>query len=85
VFAFRQHIHHRRRSASRSDSPRIWKRSHRLRFNFFRKDAVLDVPVYLEAGVRDYLTARAKAKGIELNDLINALLKRDIELIEIAK
>jgi hypothetical protein len=41
--------------------------------------------VYLEAGVRGYLTARAKAKGIELNDLINALLKRDIELIEIAK
>jgi len=55
------------------------------RGKFFRKDAALDVPVYLEAGVRDYLTARAKAKGIELNDLINALLKRDIELIEIAK
>jgi hypothetical protein len=30
-------------------------------------------------------SARAKAKGSELNDLINALLKRDIELIEIAK
>jgi hypothetical protein len=57
----------------------------RKRGKFFHKDAVLDVPVYLEGGVRDYLTARAKAKGVELNDLINALLKRDIELIEIAK
>ena len=35
----------------------------------------------LEAGVRDYLTERAKAKGVEVNDL----LKHDIELIEAAK
>jgi hypothetical protein len=55
------------------------------RGKFFRKDAVLDLPVYLEAGVRDYLTARAKAKGLEVNELVNELLKRDIELIETAK
>jgi hypothetical protein len=35
--------------------------------------------------VRDYLTARAKAKGVEVNELVNELLKRDIELIETAK
>jgi len=55
------------------------------RGKFFRKDAVLDLPVYLEAGVRDYLTERAKAKGVEVNELVNDLLKRDIELIEAAK
>jgi hypothetical protein len=55
------------------------------RGKFFRKDAVLDLPVYLEAGVRDYLTARAKAKGVEVNELVNELLKRDIDLIEAAK
>ena len=55
------------------------------RGKFFRKDAVLDLPVYLEASVRDYLTARAKAKGLEVNELVNELLKRDIELIETAK
>jgi hypothetical protein len=55
------------------------------RGKFFRKDAVLELPVYLEAGVRDYLTARAKAKGLEVNELVNELLKRDIELIETAK
>jgi hypothetical protein len=55
------------------------------RGKFFRKNATLDLPVYLEAGVRDYLTAAAKAKGLEVNELVNALLKRDIELIEIAK
>jgi hypothetical protein len=55
------------------------------RGKFFRKEATLDLPVYLEAGVRDYLTARAKAKGVEVNELVNELLKRDIELIETAK
>jgi len=55
------------------------------RGKFFRKNAVLDLPVYLEAGVRDYLTERAKAKGVEVNELVNDLLKRDIELIEAAK
>lgn len=55
------------------------------RGKFYRKGATLELPVYLEAGVRDYLTERAKAKGVEVNELVNDLLKRDIELIEAAK
>ena len=55
------------------------------RGKFFRKGASLELPVYLEAGVRDYLTERAKAKGVDVGDLVNDLLKRDIELIEAAK
>ena len=48
------------------------------RGKFFRKDASLELPVYLEAGVRAYLTERAKAKGVPVGDLVNDLLKRDI-------
>jgi hypothetical protein len=55
------------------------------RGKFFRQDASLELPVYLEAGVRAYLTERAKAKGVPVSDLVNDLLKRDIELIETAK
>jgi hypothetical protein len=55
------------------------------RGKFFRKGASLELPVYLEAGVRDYLAERAKAKGVDVNELVNDLLKRDIELIEAAK
>ncbi len=55
------------------------------RGKFFRPDATLDLPVYLDAEVREYLTARAKAKGIEVNDLVNELLKRDIAIIETAR
>jgi hypothetical protein len=29
-----------------------------------------------------YLTARAEARGISLSELVNTLLKKDIELIE---
>jgi predicted HicB family RNase H-like nuclease len=55
------------------------------RGKFHRKDAVLQVPVYLDPQVREYLAARAKAKGIDVNQLVNELLKRAIDLIEGAK
>lgn len=55
------------------------------RGKFFHKDAALELPVYLEADVRAYLTERAKAKGVPVSDLVNDLLKRDIELIEATK
>jgi len=54
------------------------------RGKFFRKDAQLKIPVYLEPEVRRYLSERANAKGIEVGDLVNDLLKRDIEMIEAA-
>lgn len=56
-----------------------------VRGKFYRKDAVIDLPVYLDPEVRGYLTERAKAKGVEINRLVNELLKRDIALIETAK
>lgn len=55
------------------------------RGKFFRKDAAIDLPVYLEPEVRTYFAERAKAKGVEINELVNELLKRDIALIETAK
>jgi len=55
------------------------------RGKFYRKDAVLDLPVYLDADIRDWLAERAKAKGIHLGRLVNDLLKRDIDLIEAVK
>ena len=40
--------------------------------------------MHLEPKVLAYLQARASAKGMTLNELVNALLKKDIELIEAA-
>ena len=51
----------------------------------YQPQARLNLPVYLEAEVEAYLTARAKAKGVEVGQLVNELLKKDIELIETAR
>jgi len=41
--------------------------------------------VYLDAKVQDYLAERARARGIEVSQLVNELLKKDIERIEAAR
>ena len=56
-----------------------------VRGKFFKPGARLNLPVYLEADVQDYLATRAKACGIEVAQLVNELLKKDIELIEAAR
>lgn len=59
--------------------------AHAERGKFYRPDAVLEQPIYLEEPVRDYLTAAAARRGVSLSDLVNDLLRRDIELIEAAR
>ncbi len=55
------------------------------RGNFYRPGATLRLPVYLEAEVQNRLTRLANAKGIDFSALVNALLPKDIELVEMAK
>lgn len=52
------------------------------RGKFYNSNAQFNLPLYLEADVLNYFTAKAKAKGVELNTLVNDLLKKDIDLIE---
>jgi hypothetical protein len=56
-----------------------------VRGKFFKPGARLNLPVYLEADVQAYLADRAKARDIEVAQLVNELLKKDIELIEAAR
>lgn len=53
-----------------------------VRGKFYNPQAVFKLPVYLDEQVQGYLTARAEAKGIDLSELVNDLLKRDIALIQ---
>ena len=55
------------------------------RDRFYRPGATLVPPVHLDPEVLAFLTARAEARGISLSELVNALLKKDIELIEAAE
>ena len=53
-----------------------------VRGKFVRPGLVLDLPVYLDTEVQAYLSARAKARGVDIGQLVNELLRKDIELIE---
>ena len=55
------------------------------RGKFYRADAKLKLPVYLDAEVQAYLINIASKKGIQVSDLANDLLKREIEIIEAVK
>lgn len=52
------------------------------RGQFFNKEAKLNMPVYLDDEVLDYFASKAKLKGVDLNVMINDMLKKDIALIE---
>jgi hypothetical protein len=52
---------------------------------FYKPGAQLNLPVYLDQKVQATLAALASAKGVDFSVLINELLKKDIELIEIGR
>ncbi len=52
------------------------------RGKFYHPDAEINLPVYLEEEVKEYLSERARAKGVGLGDMVNDLLKKDIAIIE---
>ncbi len=55
------------------------------RGKFHRPNVKLNLPVYLDAEVQAYLTTIASKKGVQLSDLANDLLKREIAIIEAVK
>ena len=55
------------------------------RGKFFRPNAELRLPIYLSADVQSYLAERAAQKGIPLGEMVNTLLKQEIQMIESVK
>jgi len=51
-----------------------------LRGQFYRPAATLQPPIHLDERVYQYLSGKANLKGISLEDLVNDLLKKTIEL-----
>ena len=49
---------------------------------FYRPDTQLNIPVYLDQDVENWFTEKAKAKGVNLQSLVNELLRKDISLIQ---
>jgi hypothetical protein len=55
------------------------------RGQFHQAGAQLNLPVYLEQQVQSTLAALANAKGVDFSALVKDMLKKNIELIEMAK
>ncbi len=48
------------------------------RGKFYKPGARLNLPVYLDDDVRSILQRQAREKGVEVNELVNDLLKHEI-------
>jgi hypothetical protein len=46
-------------------------------------DAVFHIPVYLDQDVQTFLMEKAASRGVELDRLVNDLLKNDIEAFRV--
>jgi hypothetical protein len=55
------------------------------RGKFYHSDAKLNIPVYLEPDVAEFLRKLADEKKIAIESIVNDWLRRDIGLIESVK
>jgi len=53
-----------------------------VRGKFFHKGAELNLPIYVDGAMRKRLERIAKRKGKPVTELVNQLLKKDVELLE---
>lgn len=56
-----------------------------VRGKFYRPNTKLNLPVYLDESVQQFLAAIAVKKGVQISDIANDLLKKDIEIFEAFK
>jgi hypothetical protein len=52
------------------------------RGKFYHPDAEYHLPIYLDPSVAEFINQIAVKKSKSINEIVNAWLKRDIELIE---
>ena len=52
------------------------------RGKFYRKGAELRLPIYLDTKLQTQLEQIAQKKGKELNEVVNQLVKKEMELLE---
>jgi len=52
------------------------------RGRFFHPEATLNIPVYLDQDMELWFAEKAKSRGVELQDLVNKMLRKDISLIQ---
>ena len=52
------------------------------RGKFYRKGAELRLPIFLDAKLQSKLERLAQKKGRDVSDVVNQLLKKDVDVLE---
>lgn len=50
---------------------------------FYKENSEIHLPIYLEPNLENYFTKLAKQKKQTLNDVVNSILSKDIEIAEL--
>ena len=74
----------KRHTAPHDDIPAEIDFSKGTRGTFAKSCTTLKLPVYLDPDPEAYLSTRAAARGVDVDQLVNELLKKDIEIIDTA-
>jgi len=53
-----------------------------VRGKFYRKGAELRLPIYLDAKLQSKLARLARKKGKDVGEMVNQLLRKDVDLLE---
>ena len=53
------------------------------RGKFFRPDAKLNLPIYLDAEVQDFVQRVAEQKRTNISAVVNLLLRSDMKLVDV--
>lgn len=52
------------------------------RGKFYRKNVKLNIPIYLEPDVRKFVENIASKKGMDVETIVNNMIKRNIQLVK---
>jgi hypothetical protein len=54
-----------------------------VRGKFYNADAEFNLPIYLEPEIAEFVQKLAVEKNVDVNKIVNLLLKKDKEIIEL--
>ena len=54
--------------------------SNAVKGKFYRPINELEIPIYLDKKVKDYYISLSKSKKVNLNKIINSILKKEMEI-----
>ncbi|MEO8073273.1 MAG: hypothetical protein ABI686_08480 [Acidobacteriota bacterium] len=54
-----------------------------IRGKFYNADAEFNLPIYLEPEIAEFVQKLAVEKNIDISEIVNQLLKKDKEIIEL--